>query len=237
MMVLSVGSSAFAHGAHYGVVAIGVLGLLALLGPQWVGVDRSLAPRDDHDRRVTDLRHRIVSGTLGTTTLSAAAPTYAAPVRSGALVPVVVVSSAAAAGVHAAMAPVHTRELALFGLFFALSALGQMAWSIAVVLRPSRRLLVIGIVGNAAILSLWLVTRTVGLPFGLMPAPEPFGAWDVLCGIWEAVVIGACVNLLHRRPEASPSLPGYDSWPGPARAWLVASVLTLGVLTMSGVGG
>lgn len=237
MIALSVGASPLAHGVHYGVVGIGLLGLLVLLGPQWVGAPRNVAPRDEHERRVADLQHRIASGALGTTTLNAPAPAYAVRDLAAALIPIMVVGSTAAAGVHAAMGPVHLRELFVFGLFFVVSAIAQLGWSIAMVLSPSRRLLVVGIVGNAAILVLWLVTRTVGLPFGLMPSPEAIGPWDLCCGAWEAVVIGAGLTLLHREPAAPLRFRGYDHWPAPARLWLVGSILTLGVLTMSGAGG
>jgi hypothetical protein len=56
---------------------------------------------------------------------------------------------------------------------------------------------------------LWAITRTVGLPFGLLPTPEPIGALDLCCGGWEAVVVLTGVQLLRSRPaERTLSLSG-----------------------------
>ncbi|RZI87162.1 MAG: hypothetical protein EOO67_14695, partial [Microbacterium sp.] len=206
--------SSLAHGVHYGVLVIGLLGLVALLGPQWVGGPRNLAPRDEHEARVADLQSRIAAGALGTTTtVPRPATTYAVQDRASVLVPMVVAGSAAAAGVHAALGPAHFHELPLFGAFFVASALAQIVWSAAMVLRPSRPLLVTGVAVNGAILLLWLVTRTLGLPFGLMPSPEAVGLWDLCCGAWEAAVVVGCVKLLAL--GTAPRVQPYDEWPSP----------------------
>ncbi|MCX6396830.1 MAG: hypothetical protein NTV23_10125 [Propionibacteriales bacterium] len=239
---LSVGASPLAHGVHYGVLVLGLLGLLAVLGPQWVGTPRSRGPRDEHEYRVADLQARIASGSLGTslgtsTPVRHRTPTYYAPDLSTVLVPLLVVSSTAAAGVHAAVAPAHFRELPLFGTFFTLCALAQVIWSTAAVLVPGRNVLVVGVVGNAAVLLLWLATRTIGLPFGLLPSPEAVGPWDLCCATWEAVVVVGGLVLLRRGADTPMTLPGYDDWPSSARLWLLGSVIVLGALTASGAHG
>lgn len=238
MEVMSVGAGSFAHGVHYGVLVVGLLGLLALLGPQWVGDPRNRGPRDEHERRVADLHQRILTDSLGTTTVIAppTAPS-SKPVLGGALLPIAVVSSTAAAGVHGAVGPEHFRELFLFGMFFAATSLAQIAWSILMVLNPTRRLLVAGIAGNTALIVLWLITRSVGLPFGLMPDPEAIGAWDLCCAAWEAVVALAGFHALRKLPSAPLRLPGYDDWPRSARLWLYGSMVVLGALTLSGASG
>lgn len=227
-----------AHGVHYGVLVIGLLGLLALLGPQWVGTPRRQGPRDEHERRVAELHQQIVTGSLGTTRVMT--PTIAAfsrPALGAALLPIAVVSSTAAAGVHGAVGPAHFHELLHFGVFFAATALAQISWSILMVLNPTRRLLVIGVAGNAALLSLWLITRSVGLPFGLMPTPEAVGPWDLCCGVWEAIVVVVGFRALRQPPPELWRLPGYDDWPSSARLWLYGSTFVLGALTLSGPGG
>lgn len=222
-----------AHGVHYGVLVVGILGLLALLGPQWVGAPRSHGPRDEHEQRVAELHQRIAAGSLGTTT--AAPPTTFAHTRpSAALLPIVVVSSTAAAGVHGAVGPMHFRELLLFGVFFAVTAVAQVGWAVLMVLNPTRHLLVLGVAGNAALLVLWLVTRTAGLPFGLMPTPEAVGVWDLCCAAWEAVVVIGGLHALRDQTSAPRRLPGYDDWPSSARLWLYGSMFVLGALTLSG---
>lgn len=236
MELMSVDAGALAHSVHYGVLVIGLVGILALLGPSWVGGSRRQPPRDDHERRVRALQQQISSGGIALL----APPVSLAPPRPrtqprGALVPLAVLSSTAAAGAHAAVGPAHFRELLLFGLFFCGSALAQIAWASAMVLAPSRRLLLAGLLGNTALIGLWLATRTVGLPFGLMPTPEAVGAWDVACVAWEGVVVVACARLLQTG-ERDLRLAGPASWPRSAQTWTVVSVLALGLLTVSGAG-
>lgn len=223
-----------AHAVHYTVVVVGMLGLLALLGPQWVGGPPSRGPRDEHESRVADLHQQIATGALGTATLVRHTAVVGHQARSA--LPVLIVSSAAAAGVHAALGPMHLRELLAFGIFFMVSAIAQLTWSLLMVLTPTRGLLVAGVLGNTAILLLWLATRTVGLPFGLMPSPEPVGPWDLTCALWQTVIVMGGLRLL-RQPEARMHVAGYDDWPVPARLWLFGSMFVLAVLTVSGAGG
>ena len=85
-------------------------------------------------------------------------------------------------------------------------------------------------------LGLWAVTRSVGLPFGLLPSPEAVGPWDLACGGWELLVAGCCVAVL-RSGEAPPArLASWRVW-HPAARWFVAgSALGLVALSLSGAG-
>lgn len=105
--------------------------------------------------------------------------------------------SVGAAVVHADVIGSHFRESVLYGWFFVLSALVQLAWGLLVVRRLDRPLLVIGAAGNAMIVVLWAVTRSSGLPIGPTPwQGEAVGGFDVLATLLElAVVIGAVVLL------------------------------------------
>jgi len=240
MTVLTVGESALAHGVHYAVLGIGLLGLLALLGPQLVVRRRTRTPYDEHDQRVLAVQHQIAAGSLGVAIAPAPAVSVPAPIRfASGLLPMAVVSSAAAAGVHAAVGPAHFRDQLLFGLFFAGSAVAQIVWSVAIVVRPSRTLLWAAVVGNAAVVVLWLVTRTVGLPGGLLPRAEAVGPWDLCCAFWEITVVVTCAHLLrHRSPSPSPALqlPLWSRWPLTAQNWALGSALVLGLLSFSGAG-
>ncbi len=73
-------------------------------------------------------------------------------------------SSVAAAGVHAAVFPHHLDEAFLVGAFFLAITLAQAAWACLVCLDATRRLLLAGIAGNLALVALWAVSRSVGLP-------------------------------------------------------------------------
>jgi hypothetical protein len=237
-MSAGAGASVFAHGVHYSVLGVGLLGLVVLLGPHLrpSGRRKDAAPYDDHDRRILLLRSAIAAAAadLAPTTadiqLARRAP---APTRQ-LIVPLAVVSSAAAAGVHAAVGPAHFREQTLFGLFFAGAALAQVTWSTAVVVRSSRVLLSVGATGNAALIALWLFTRTVGLP-GLLPGPEEVGPWDLACVGWELVVVVACVHAI-RVGDAGARLGPWPAWHRVAHWWALASVLGLGLLSVSGAG-
>jgi hypothetical protein len=103
------------------------------------------------------------------------------------------IASAGAAATHAAVGPVHFREAAAFGVFFALAAASQAGWAVLLLLRPTRRLLVVGAVGNAGVLALWALTRTIGLPIGPEAwRPEAIGAADALAAQLEiAITLGA----------------------------------------------
>lgn len=234
MDVMSVSASTFAHGVHYAVVGAGVLVLVVLLGPHVVGRQRPRTAYDEHDRRVLALTEQLATGHFGPLPVSPAAPRKARDRLEGAVLPIAVVSSTAAAGVHAAVGPAHFRELVLFGLFFAASAVAQITWSVAMVLRPSRNLVAAALVGNASVIVLWAVTRTVGLPLGLLPRPEEVGAWDLCCGFWELVVVITCAQLLRRGDPGRLNVPEWLDWRRSAQLFTVGSVAVLGLLTVSG---
>jgi signal transduction histidine kinase len=105
--------------------------------------------------------------------------------------------SVGAALVHADVIDSHFQVSALYGWFFVVSAVTQLAWGLLAVWRLDRALLVWGAVGNGLIVLLWVVTRTVGLPIGPEPwQPETTGALDVLATVLElALVVGAVASL------------------------------------------
>lgn len=233
MTALSAGASVFAHSVHYSVLAIGLFGVLALVGPRFAAPRRSA--HDPHDQRVHALRRQLAAGDR--TGPVASEPALLVLERTTPaerlLLPLAVVSSAAAAGVHAAVGPAHFREATLFGLFFAGAALLQILWAVAVVARPTRTAYLVGAAGNLAIVALWALTRTYGLPGGLLPQPEAAGPWDVCCAVWELVVVGACIALLRSRDQRL-RVPAWADWSGLARGWATASVLALAMLSFSG---
>ncbi len=245
------GAAVVAHGLHYAVVGVGVVGLVALLAPRFLGPHPD-SPPDEHELRVLALRsalaqRNLTGSELATDDLATAldpaqvasrdywlnrAPVLTAAQRV--LLPLAVVSSAAAAGVHAAVGPAHFREATLFGVFFAGSALVQLVWAGLVAVQCSRSLLVAGVLGNMSVIGLWAITRTLGLPFGLLPRPEAIGPWDIACGGWELIVAGSCIALLQSRDPLPTRLVAWHRW-HPALHWFVAgSVVTLVALSFSG---
>jgi hypothetical protein len=105
-----------------------------------------------------------------------------------------------AAIIHAAEIAPHLEQYWLFGTFFAVTAVLQAAWAALIYRDPlNRRLLVAGAVGNAALVAVWAISRTVGVPVGPGSwTPEAVGVLDVLCKLDElgcvvlvAMVLGA----------------------------------------------
>jgi hypothetical protein len=109
--------------------------------------------------------------------------------------------SAASAAIHATVTAEHFEEAFIFGAFFLAASTLQAAWAVLFVYRPNRTLLVAGGVGNAAVIILWALTRTVGLPIGPETwQPEAIGARDVMSTLLElAVVLGAARLFLGDR--------------------------------------
>ena len=141
---------------------------------------------------------------------------------------------AVAAGlIHAVAGVSHLGEYWLFGVFFALLAVAQVGWGALVYRGASRRVLVAGAAGSAAVALLWLVTRTVGLPFGPHAgSPEPVGVLDVLATLDEQVVV-AIVLALVRFPRLRPRVILAAARTGPVVGMVLAMAslvsLTLGV--------
>ena len=232
-----------AHGIHYGIIVLGLVGVVLLLLPQRLHRStsaRARAPRDAHERRVQDLQASLADGATSaplTTERPPAAPAGVQPVRrrtSRTLLPLAVVSSAAAAGVHAAMGPSHFEEGFLLGLFFAVSSMAQLAWASLALTSGGALLLRVGVLLNLGCVALWVVTRTLGLPFGLIPGPEAVGGWDVATAIWELVVAACCLLALRRTPDVRAA--SWEAWTWAPRVWLVVSVVVLAVLSFTAGG-
>lgn len=220
------GASMLAHGVHYGMVAVGVAGLAGLLLPHALQRSASDAPRDAHEARVHELRHRAAAGAL---TRPTPPPTRVAVRRDGReaayLLPVAMVGSAAAAGVHAAVAAPHLATVPLLGWFFAACALAQVSWAVLVLAAPSQRLLRAGVIGNGVLILLWAASRILGL--------EPVSGWDVACAAWEGGTVLACLTLVRAgRPVRVAAWP---DWHPAAQAWLVAAAGGLVLLSTIGV--
>ena len=72
----------------------------------------------------------------------------------------------------------------------------QFALAVRVLTRPSARLVEVTAIISGAVILLWIVTRSVALPFGL-DGVEPVGFLDALSSAAEIVAIGGCVAWLR----------------------------------------
>ncbi len=104
---------------------------------------------------------------------------------------------------HLWVTPEHFEEWWGYGAFFVVAGAAQILYAPIVVLLPTRIVLLGGIAGNLAIVGLYLLTRTVGIPFFGPGAGEVegFGFVDVCATASEvgiAVALGAA--LLRNAP-------------------------------------
>jgi hypothetical protein len=112
------------------------------------------------------------------------------------------VATVVAALVHLVVLPEHTEESLLYGVFFAVLAVGQGTFAWIFLLGPSRFPLVTGALGNVGAIALWLLTRTVGLPFGPFAGQvEPVGSLDLTAVASELLVVFCCLVLLGRQDQ------------------------------------
>jgi hypothetical protein len=105
--------------------------------------------------------------------------------------------------IHSAEITPHFEQYWLYGVFFAVVTLLQAIWSVLIYGDPlNRRYLVAGGVGNAALIVIWAITRTIGVPLGPQSGPEAVGVIDVLSKLDElAAVVLIAMVLAHLQPS------------------------------------
>lgn len=109
----------------------------------------------------------------------------------------VAILSVATAVIHFAVAGAHFQEYWAFGVFMLLVAWLQVLWAVALVFRPAQWVIGSGALVDAAVIGVYVVTRTVGDLIGPTPySPEPVGFGDGLCTVLEAAVVVGCLWLL-----------------------------------------
>jgi hypothetical protein len=129
------------------------------------------------------------------------------------------VMSVGAAAIHFAVVGEHFDEAVIFGLFFAVVGWLQAGWAIAMVAIPTYALTAAGLVGNAAVVAVWAVSRTAGLPIGPEAGePEPTTFIDVLATVLELLIAAIALVALVR--------PGTERWLR-GRVGVVATVALL----------
>jgi hypothetical protein len=107
--------------------------------------------------------------------------------------------SLAAGAIHAIAMIDHFSHYWLYGVFFLVLTYGQVLWGIALLRRPvGERALATGAIANVAIVVVWLVSRTVGVPIGPDAGrPEAVGSIDVAATL-DQLVLAAYVAAIVR---------------------------------------
>jgi hypothetical protein len=102
--------------------------------------------------------------------------------------------------IHVQAAVDHWDEYWLYALFFAVLAVAQLVWGVALYRSPGRGLLVAGAVGSLMVVALWVVSRTSGLPIGPEPgSPEAIGVLDSVASADE-IALALLIALQLRAP-------------------------------------
>jgi hypothetical protein len=108
--------------------------------------------------------------------------------------------------VHLFVTGEHFRESALYGSFFLVLAVLQLAWAAWLMVRPSRAWLSAGAAASVLVVLLWLATRTVGIPIGPEAGElEEFGALDVVASAAEVAVAIFALAAVRVRLRAVPA--------------------------------
>lgn len=125
---------------------------------------------------------------------------------------VAVALTVVAASMHAWAMPEHFGEWWGYGVFFLLVAAAQGFYGVALLRRAGPSLFLLGIAGNLAVVVLYIVTRTVGIPFfgphaGVV---EELGVLGLSATVIEVTLVIALVASLRfaRRQGASDSIQG-----------------------------
>lgn len=107
--------------------------------------------------------------------------------------------SAGAAAIHFEVIGMHFSEYTLYGAFFVVSAIAQLVWAIWLLLRPWPPLLVLGALGNAAIVATWIIDRAGVMPIGPDASKPPaYGLGDGIASGLEVLIVVACIAALMR---------------------------------------
>jgi hypothetical protein len=104
-----------------------------------------------------------------------------------------------AAVIHAAVMPDHFREAWLYGAFFLALAVGQVLFAVTLLVRPTRPVVMTGVIGSGLIVAFWLFSRLAGVPVGPdNGGAEPFGLLDIFASAAETLtLVGGAICLLR----------------------------------------
>jgi hypothetical protein len=139
----------------------------------------------DHATAVEPLGPRPAKGTLHASWLAA---------RAGAVL------SFHAAWVHFAYMDSHFREWWAYGAFFLAAGVGQAILGLLLLKRPRPWIVLTGLAGNLAIVGMYVLTRTEGIPLGPHArVVEHAGVMDMTATAAEVLLIGVLLVLLPPR--------------------------------------
>jgi hypothetical protein len=137
--------------------------------------------------------------------------------------------------VHLAVVQEHVGQWWVYGAFFAVVGAAQILWGLGALARDRAPLLRLVVAGNIALVALWAITRTVGLPIGPEPwTAEAAGRADALCVVLElGTVLALVATRAHSRLARATAAPMTHRGLGAGRfvALMFAGALTVSAIT------
>ena len=138
-------------------------------------------------------------------------------------------ASMSAALIHFAVIQQHLADYWVYGWFFVVVATGQLAWALLAVIRPAKLLLVAGVVGNALVAVVWVVTRA----YGSLVGPEAtdraaVGFGDITSTLLQVAIVVGCLAALVWPPIVAAG--------SSRRGEVVSMVLALGLTLLTVLG-
>jgi len=147
--------------------------------------------------------------------------------------------SLGAAAIHFAVLESHFDEWWGYGLFFAVVASLQAVWALLIARGPAPWLSWAGAAGNAAVIAIWAITRTAGIPFGPSSGEVEGAAFiDVLATGFQALIVVACLVMVSWKQAAARQLPRANLAVATVLvAAVVAALTSAAVVDWAGAGG
>jgi hypothetical protein len=138
-------------------------------------------------------------------------------------------ASMSAALIHLAVIEQHLADYWAYGWFFVAVATSQLAWALLAVIRPAKLLLVAGVVGNALVAVVWVVTRA----YGSLVGPEAtdraaVGFGDITSTLLQVAIVVGCLAALVWPPIVAAG--------SSRRGEVVSMVLALGLTLLTVLG-
>ena len=149
--------------------------------------------------------------------------------RAARIVTVIALASIAAGAINVATAATIADGSAQNLAFFWGVGVAQLVWGAVTLVQAPRWWLTLGMLGNAVVVATWVVSRTVGLPFGEFAGDILLvGFPDTLATIFEAVVVVGAAGLAVRGSAPARSAAR-------VRGFALTAAVLIGALGLAGV--
>lgn len=145
------------------------------------------------------------------------------------IVSVIALASIAAGAINIAVAATIRGADAQTHAFFGVVGAAQVVWGLLALVWAPRWWLALGAAGNAVVVATWLLSRTVGLPFGQFAhVVLPVGFTDSMATILEAATVLGAAVLVVRGSGATRAASR-------VRGFALAAAVLIGALGVAGV--